>query len=139
MSPMEQFTNAGGECVVLMRSGDIALIFRPNNDCTPYIVPTRHVKGESDWIAGRYFDRLDKALSYYQSLVDTGADWIIAALELPVHEEDVLLYRQSEDIGACIDIGHYHNDCWNGISDGWRLDDVTHWRELPAPPGEELP
>lgn len=66
---MEIFYNAGEICIVLERKGDTALIVRPANRCTPYVVPLQHKPGASDWWQGKYFSNLAAAWDYYQGSV----------------------------------------------------------------------
>ncbi len=66
---MERFDNAGEHCIVLARQGTTALIVRPNNRCTPYVVPLEHKPGAPDWWQGSYFDSLGAAWAYYQSRI----------------------------------------------------------------------
>lgn len=60
--------------------------------------------------------------------------WVWTQTELPPQEVDVLVYRQSEDVGACIDIAHIKSGEWRSTADGWRWDDVSHWMPLPEVP-----
>lgn len=64
--------------------------------------------------------------------------WIPETGLLPEDAIDVLVYRQHDDGGACIDMAYRAGGKWHGAYDGWRLCDVTHWRPLPEPP-EEAP
>ena len=64
---MEQFNNNGMECVVLKREGTHALVAIISNTLAPFVVPTEHRKGDSEWWGGRYFKTLDAALEYYNS------------------------------------------------------------------------
>jgi hypothetical protein len=61
----ERFVNAGGECIVMERSERVpstALVFRPCNTLTPYIVVTGHKPGQTSWEHGKYFGSLTEAV-----------------------------------------------------------------------------
>lgn len=62
---LEAFVNAGEYCIVLARRQDTALIVRPNNRCTPFVVPLQHLRGQTDWWQGRYFKTLADAWAFY--------------------------------------------------------------------------
>jgi len=66
---LEIFCNAGELCIVLARSGDTALIVRPANGCSPFVVPLQHKPGASDWWQGRYFPDLESAYKFYSEEV----------------------------------------------------------------------
>lgn len=66
---LEVFSNAGETCIVLARTGDTALIVRPENRCSPYIVPLQHKYGAKDWWQGHYFDNLADAWKYYTEAI----------------------------------------------------------------------
>lgn len=65
-----------------------------------------------------------------------------------IKSDPVLVFRRAA-WGTRIDIASYvrsadpadvYSNRWHGwrseCSEGWELDDVTHWRPLPAPPGD---
>lgn len=71
----EKFTNAGGECYVMERGKRVpttALIFRPCNTLTPYIVAVGHEPGQSSWQSGKYYGKLSDALKEMESWDATG-------------------------------------------------------------------
>lgn len=67
---MERFTNAGEQCIVLVRRGETALIVRPNNRCTPFVVPVQHIEGKTDWWHGRYFASLGAAINCFNEAAE---------------------------------------------------------------------
>jgi|GEM_PF-3593011 len=67
---MEAFVNNGAACVVLKRKGGRALICRTNNNFEPFIVPGRHIEGNSYWDWGHYFKTIDEALDYFNRKVE---------------------------------------------------------------------
>lgn len=62
---LETFENAGDTCIVLARKGLTALIVRPHNPCSPFVVPLQHNPGTSDWWQGRYFAEFEPAMNFY--------------------------------------------------------------------------
>ena len=69
-SCFETFVNGGNLCIVLARSGNIALIVRMVSDKTAsFVVPLEYVPGEPEWWQGHYFDDLGSAWEYYQSKI----------------------------------------------------------------------
>jgi hypothetical protein len=66
----ERFNNAGGECIVMERSQrtpTTALVLRPDNNLTPYIVICGHKPGDTSWEHGKYFSSLSEALKELES------------------------------------------------------------------------
>lgn len=66
---LETFVNAGDTCIVLARSGDSALIVIPSKSICQFVVPLEHKPGARHWWQGHYFNTLDTAWEYYQSLI----------------------------------------------------------------------
>ena len=70
----EKFFNAGGDCYVMERNQRVpttALIFRPCNRLTPYVVAIGHKPGESNWEQGKYYGSLADALKEWKSWDET--------------------------------------------------------------------
>lgn len=67
---MERFNNHNVECVVLARKGDKALICKINETVEPFVVPSQHIEGESDWQWGTYFASLDMAYAYFMEVIE---------------------------------------------------------------------
>ena len=71
----EKFYNAGGDCYVMERSKRVpttALIFRPCNRLTPYIVAIGHNPGELSWEQGKYYGSLADAVKELESWDENG-------------------------------------------------------------------
>jgi len=75
----ERFINSNGECIVMERSKRVpttALIFRPCNSLTPYIIAVGHRPGDKSWDSGKYYGSLSDALKDFESWdnIDDEAD-----------------------------------------------------------------
>ena len=66
---LERFQNAGEDCIVLARHGDIALIVMPGKRIAAFCVPLQLRVGDTSWWQGHYFDSLDEAYKYYRERV----------------------------------------------------------------------
>ena len=86
----EKFFNAGAECIVLDRSKRVpttALIHRPANNLTPYIVVTGLKPGGTSWEYGKYFSDALEALKDFASWDEGKSEEIVSTVWQIRHAE----------------------------------------------------
>jgi hypothetical protein len=133
----EKFYNAGGDCYVMERSKRVpttALIFRPCNTLTPYIVAIGHKPGDTSWEHGKYFYTLPDALKELESWDDMRDTADGETLPCPFCGGNALLSREyyrptvpyevrpSALAGIRTDHATTHTPLLPQVNDGWLME-----------------
>ena len=58
------------ECFILEIEKDLVLIYIPENNVTPFVIPAVYKIGWSHWYAGEYFSDIRGAVDYFNKILE---------------------------------------------------------------------